>query len=82
MLLKIGELAKSAGMTVRALHHYDTIGLLSPSLRIASGARRYGKPDLIRLHRIQALKQFAYSLAEIRAALDDPDLDPLELIGR
>ncbi|WP_154731562.1 MerR family DNA-binding transcriptional regulator, partial [Burkholderia pseudomallei] len=31
MLLKIGELAKRSGLTVRALHHYDAIGLLKPS---------------------------------------------------
>lgn len=82
MLLKIGELAKRAGLTVRALHHYDAIGLLSPSLRTASGSRRYGKLDLVRLHRVQALKQLGYSLTEIRAALDDPGLKPLELIER
>jgi DNA-binding transcriptional MerR regulator len=82
MLLKIGALAKRAGLTVRALHHYDAIGLLSPSLRTASGSRRYGKADLVRLHRVQALKQLRYSLAEIRAALDDPNLNPFELIDR
>jgi DNA-binding transcriptional MerR regulator len=82
MLLKIGELAKRAGLTVRALHHYDKIGLLSPSLRTACGSRRYGKPDLVRLHRVQALKQLGYSLAEVRAALDDPNSNPLELIDR
>jgi DNA-binding transcriptional MerR regulator len=81
-LLKIGELAKRAGLTVRALHHYDAIGLLSPSLRTASGSRRYGKLDLVRLHRVQALKQLGYSLTEIRAALEDPNLNPLELIER
>jgi DNA-binding transcriptional MerR regulator len=82
MLLKIGALATRAGLTVRTLHHYDAIGLLSPSLRTASGSRRYAKADLVRLHRIQALKQLRYSLAEIRAALDDPNLNPVELIDR
>lgn len=33
MLLKVGELAKQTGLTVRALHHYDDIGLLQPSAR-------------------------------------------------
>ncbi|RZI39866.1 MerR family DNA-binding transcriptional regulator [Herbaspirillum sp. HC18] len=37
MLLKVGELAKSAGLTVRALHYYDRIGLLKPSGRSQSG---------------------------------------------
>jgi DNA-binding transcriptional MerR regulator len=81
-LLKIGELANRAGLTVRTLHHYDAIGLLSPSIRTSSGSRRYGKTDLIRLHRVQALKQLGYSLAAIRAALDDAHLDPLALIQR
>ena len=39
MQLKIGELAKRTGLSIRALHHYDSIGLLSPSQRSAAGAR-------------------------------------------
>ncbi|MDW9246612.1 merR regulatory family protein [Burkholderia cepacia] len=42
MRLKIGDLAKKAGLSVRALHHYDAIGLLSPSQRTEGGARLYG----------------------------------------
>lgn len=80
MLLKIGELAKRAGLTVRALHHYDAIGLLSPSVRTQSGSRRYGPQDLIRLHRIQAMKQMGYALPEIRVALDAPERNPLAII--
>ncbi|SAK52678.1 MerR family transcriptional regulator [Caballeronia temeraria] len=33
MLLRVGELAKKSGLTVRTLHHYDAIGLLTPSAR-------------------------------------------------
>ena len=72
MLLKIGELAKQAGLTVRTLHHYDHIGLLSPSARSAGGYRLYNRADVERLHRIQALKQFGCSLAEIKAFLAAP----------
>jgi DNA-binding transcriptional MerR regulator len=82
MLLKIGDLAKRVGLSVRALHHYDAIGLLSPSARSESGARLYGVQDLVRLHRIQALKELGYSLPDIRAALDDANADPLEVIER
>ena len=81
MLLKIGELARRTGLSVRALHHYDAIGLLSPSRRTDGGARLYGREDLIRLHRIEALKQFACSLPDIQAALDSPD-GPLETLRR
>jgi DNA-binding transcriptional MerR regulator len=42
MILKVGELAQKAGLSIRALHHYDSIGLLSPSLHTDSGARLFG----------------------------------------
>jgi DNA-binding transcriptional MerR regulator len=80
--LKIGDLATRSGLSVRALHHYDSIGLLSPSLRTESGMRLYAEADLIRLHRIQALKQLGYSLVEIRQSLDDADIKPLDIIQR
>ncbi len=82
MRLKIGDLAKRSGLTVRALHHYDAIGLLSPSARTDSGARQYRQQDLIRLHRIQALKALGYALPAIRTNLDDPSIQPLEIIQR
>ncbi|AOJ91108.1 MerR family transcriptional regulator [Burkholderia sp. MSMB0856] len=83
MRLKIGELAKKTGLSVRALHHYDAIGLLSPSQRTDGGARLYGQDDLIRLHRIEALKRFGYSLPDIKASLDgQPALIPLQLLQR
>ena len=49
MQLKIGELAKRSGLTVRALHHYDSIGLLSPSARTDAGYRLYNRADIARL---------------------------------
>lgn len=44
--LKVGELARRTGVSVRALHHYDEIGLLSPSHRRGSGHRLYGPHDV------------------------------------
>ena len=82
MQLKIGELAKRTGLSVRALHHYDAIGLLSPSRRTEGGARLYGRDDLIRLHRIEALKQLACSLPEIKATLDGANDAPLHILQR
>lgn len=75
MLFKVGELAGRTGMTVRALHHYDAIGLLSPNHRNSSGVRLYGSEEVILLHRIQAMKVLGYSLADIRAALAGGDAD-------
>lgn len=57
MLLKIGELAKRTGLTVRTLHHYDAIDLLSPSARTDAGYRLYNQNDVARLHQIQAMRQ-------------------------
>jgi MerR family transcriptional regulator, thiopeptide resistance regulator len=72
MLLKVGELAKRAGLTVRALHHYDSIGLLSPSARSDAGYRLYNRDDVARLHQIQALQQFGMALADIGVFLAGP----------
>lgn len=65
MLLKIGELAKRTGLTVRALHHYDDIGLLSPSVRSDAGYRLYSPDDVARLYRILALRQLGLPLVDI-----------------
>ena len=65
MMLKVGELARRTGLTVRTLHHYDSIGLLSPSARSDSGYRLYQRDDIARLHQIQALRRFGMSLADI-----------------
>ncbi|AOJ67093.1 hypothetical protein WJ32_22360 [Burkholderia ubonensis] len=82
MALKIGALAKRTGLTVRALHHYDAIGLLSPSARSDGGSRQYSHDDVIRLHRIQALKHFGCSLSDIKAYLDGTGIAPVEIINR
>ncbi len=79
MLLKIGELARLTGLTIRTLHHYDSIGLLSPSARTQAGYRLYQHGDMDRLHRIMALRKFGLSLADIANALAGPDL-PLSSI--
>jgi DNA-binding transcriptional MerR regulator len=65
---RIGEFAKLAGVTVRALHHYDRIGLLKPQ-RGASGFRLYRMEDLERLEQIAALKFLGIPLQEIRLLL-------------
>lgn len=72
MLLKIGELAKRCGLTVRTLHHYDDIGLLKPSVRSESGYRLYARDDIARLHQIQALQRLGLSLSEIDTVLANP----------
>lgn len=71
--LKVGQLAAQTSLTVRTLHHYDEIGLLSPSRRTASGHRLYGEEEVRRLQHIATLKHLGLSLEEIRDFLDGPD---------
>jgi DNA-binding transcriptional MerR regulator len=67
---KVGELADISGLSVRALHHYDEIGLLRPSSRTAGGHRLYSEADVRRLYQICALRDLGVALDEIAAILD------------
>lgn len=67
---KVGELAEAAGLTVRALHHFDEIGLLRPAYRSAGGHRLYTADDVRRLYRIVALRQLGIPLSRIARSLD------------
>jgi MerR family transcriptional regulator, thiopeptide resistance regulator len=78
--LKVGELAKRTGLTIRTLHHYDEIGLLKPSLHSESGHRLYAAGDVVRLQQVVSLRQLGFSLEEIRGCLDKPGFSPLEVI--
>lgn len=69
MLLRVGELAKRTGLTVRTLHHYDAIGLLTPSARSDAGYRLYNNTDIARLHCIQGLRNLGLPLSEIDSML-------------
>jgi len=73
----VGELAKRAGLTVRTLHHYEELGLLRPSGRSDAGYRRYGEADVLRLHRVLALRDAGLSLKEIAPLLDGEAPPPL-----
>ncbi|GJJ03981.1 MerR family transcriptional regulator [Duganella rhizosphaerae] len=81
-VLKIGELAARSGLTVRALHHYDSIGLLTPSARADSGYRLYNRDDVARLHQIQTLRRFGMSLADIATFLASPDAPFADIVAQ
>ncbi len=70
--LKVGALARMTGLTVRALHHYEEVGLLAPAARTPAGHRLYGTAQVRRLHQITSLRQLGLSLDEIARVLDDP----------
>ena len=68
---QIGEVCHRTGVTQRALHYYDEIGLLVPTERLNGGQRLYSAADLERIERIKSLKQLlGLSLSEIKRLLD------------
>ncbi|TNY04356.1 MerR family transcriptional regulator, partial [Escherichia coli] len=73
----VGELAKRAGLTVRTLHHYEELGLLNPSGRSDAGYRRYSEADVLRLHRVLALRDAGVPLKDIVPLLDGETPQPL-----
>jgi DNA-binding transcriptional MerR regulator len=80
--LRVGELARRTGLTVRTLHHYDDLGLLRPRARTKSGHRLYGAADLRRLQQILSLRALGLPLDEIARWLEGPNaslLGALEL---
>ncbi|MDK0520298.1 MerR family transcriptional regulator [Streptomyces sp. ML-6] len=78
----VGQVAEFAGVTVRTLHHYDGIGLLSPGGRSHAGHRRYDDGDLDRLQQILFYRELGFPLDRIAVLLDDPEADPQEHLHR
>lgn len=72
---QVGEVSGLTGVSVRALHHYDRIGLLRPQQRTAAGYRLYGEQDLLRLQQILTLRYLGFSLKRTGELLDRPDFD-------
>jgi MerR family transcriptional regulator, thiopeptide resistance regulator len=77
---RVGELAAAANLTVRTLHHYDRIGLLSPSSRSDGGHRLYTEDDARRLYEIVALRGLGLTLDQVRD-LAGADIDPRALLA-
>lgn len=71
-MLTIGEVARLAGTTVRAVRHYTSTGLVAEPERDASGYRRYGATDLVRVVRIRRLRDLGIPLSQVAALLDAP----------
>ena len=78
----VSEVAELAGVTVRALHYYDEIGVLKPSGRSESGYRLYAHEDLLRLQEIVAWQQLGFTLREVAALLDEPGYDRAGALAR
>ena len=74
VLRTVHEVSELTGVSVRALHHYDAIGLLCPSTRTDAGYRLYGAADLERLQQILLFRELEFPLKEIGQIIDNPGL--------
>ncbi len=78
-LFHVHEFAELAGVTVKALHHYDRLGLLKPT-RTDAGYRMYANADLERLEQILALKFLGFPLKQVRTILERTSLELAEAL--
>ena len=72
---RVADVARQSGVSIRALHHYDAIGLLVPTGRTEAGYRLYTDADLLRLQQILIGRELGFSLGEIKRSLTDPRFD-------
>jgi DNA-binding transcriptional MerR regulator len=72
MVRTVSAVARTSGITVRTLHHYDEIGLLVPSERSEAGYRLYSTTDLERLQEILFYRELGLPLDEISRLMDEP----------
>jgi MerR family copper efflux transcriptional regulator len=70
-MMRVGELAKAVGKTVRAMHLYEELGLLEPRTRSEGGFRLYGPEAVDRIHWIVKLQAIGFTLAEIQGFVKD-----------
>jgi DNA-binding transcriptional MerR regulator len=68
-VMQIGDLAKRAGVSVRAVRYYEELGLIIPTGHSVGGFRLYGEDNLKRLQVIKVLKELGLTLTEIRQIL-------------
>lgn len=77
----VNEVSKLTGVSVRALHHYDAIGLLPPTRVTEAGYRLYDDTALARLQAILLFRELRFPLKDIREILDSPRFDPMEALA-
>lgn len=72
MTYTVNQLAKISGVSVRTLHYYDEIGLLSPTREEKNGYRHYGEEELLKLQQILFFRELAFPLEEIKGIMSNP----------
>ncbi|MBA4538392.1 MerR family transcriptional regulator [Bacillus aquiflavi] len=78
--MKVKEVADLVGISVRTLHHYDEIGLLTPNEITESGYRLYSEKNLEQLQQILFFKELGFSLKEIKHIINSPTFDRKEAL--
>lgn len=80
--MKINEVAKLTGITVRTLHYYDEIGLLRPSKLTESGYRIYDEDSLEMLQQILFFRELDFSLNQIKEIIENPNYDKSQALTK
>ena len=82
MQMTVGDVARRAGITVRTLHHYDEVGLVTPSDRTEGGYRLYGPEAIDRLQEVLFFRELGFGLEEIRGIVDAPEYQRAAALAR
>ncbi|OGH92572.1 MAG: hypothetical protein A2534_00695 [Candidatus Magasanikbacteria bacterium RIFOXYD2_FULL_39_9] len=75
MSYSVQQLANLAKVSVRTLHYYDQVGLLSPARTQGNGYRHYEEPELLRLQQILFFRELDFSIEKIKRILSSPRFD-------
>ena len=78
----VKDVSKLTGVSVRTLHYYDAIGLLTPTKVTDAGYRMYDDTALSRLQSILLFRELQFPLKEIKEFLDSPDFNQEETIAQ
>ncbi|WP_405155279.1 MerR family transcriptional regulator [Paenibacillus sp. FSL K6-0108] len=81
MAMKVKEVAELVGISVRTLHHYDEIGLLTPDEVTSAGYRLYSDANLEMLQQILFFKELDFSLKDIKEIINNPSFNREEALN-
>ena len=73
--LTVGQVARMAGVSVRTLHHYDAIGLVTPAVRGPNSYRQYGNGEVARLQEVLFFRELGFPLDTIKTIVEKPGHD-------
>ena len=79
-MMTVKEIAELTGISARTLHYYDEIGLFVPTSKSEAGYRLYDDKALETLQQILFFREFDIPLKEIKAVMENPDLDRNQIL--